>query len=57
MIGKSLCLLIALVFAEQLFGQVEELRKAQDTRTKYINRETTPSLANASKTTYVNPFI
>lgn len=39
------------------FTQVDEIRRAQDTRREYIDREANPSLLHVSKTPFVNPFI
>ncbi len=48
----SLFTCFAITFA---FGQVEELRRAQDQRKKYITRDAKSN--NASKSLYVNPFV
>lgn len=52
--SKLLTLLICTLVGTA-FGQIDELRKAQDTRKKYIDRE--GKVAHVSKSIYVDPFI
>lgn len=51
---KSL-LFIILIISQIAYGQIDELRKAQDTRKEYLSRIT--STDYFSKTPFVNPFI